>query len=109
MSDRLSQVSGHLSNTHGRGLLAGEVAIITGELRVFNVIAHLYPNDRLVFRVYPHSDPYHLPGAGQVQLDPLTPTNYPSHTNPILPARPNTGYRPQRSAPLCKRRRKGRR
>ncbi|KAJ7660858.1 hypothetical protein DFH06DRAFT_1089278 [Mycena polygramma] len=30
MSDRLSQVSQHLSNTHGRGLLAGEVAIITG-------------------------------------------------------------------------------
>jgi 3-oxoacyl-[acyl-carrier protein] reductase len=30
MSERLSQVSQHLSNTHGRGLLAGEVAIITG-------------------------------------------------------------------------------
>ncbi|KAJ7864307.1 hypothetical protein B0H14DRAFT_2736646 [Mycena olivaceomarginata] len=30
MSSRLSQVSQHLSNTHGRGLLAGEVAIITG-------------------------------------------------------------------------------
>ncbi|KAF9445607.1 NAD(P)-binding protein [Macrolepiota fuliginosa MF-IS2] len=30
MADRLAQVSGHLSNTHGRGLLAGEVAIITG-------------------------------------------------------------------------------
>lgn len=30
MSDRLSQVSGHLSNNHPRGLLAGEVAIITG-------------------------------------------------------------------------------
>ncbi|KAF6758768.1 short-chain dehydrogenase/reductase SDR [Ephemerocybe angulata] len=30
MADRLSQVSGHLSNTYGRGLLAGEVAIITG-------------------------------------------------------------------------------
>lgn len=30
MADRLSQVSGHLSNTHSRGLLAGEVAIITG-------------------------------------------------------------------------------
>jgi len=30
MSDRLSQVSGHLSNNHPRGLLVGEVAIITG-------------------------------------------------------------------------------
>jgi len=30
MASRLSQVSSHLSNTHGRGLLAGEVAIITG-------------------------------------------------------------------------------
>ncbi|TFY71389.1 hypothetical protein EVG20_g1610 [Dentipellis fragilis] len=30
MADRLAQVSGHLSNTYGRGLLAGEVAIITG-------------------------------------------------------------------------------
>jgi 3-oxoacyl-[acyl-carrier protein] reductase len=30
MSQRLSQISGHLSNTHSRGLLAGEVAIITG-------------------------------------------------------------------------------
>ncbi|KAJ7152396.1 hypothetical protein C8R46DRAFT_1121191 [Mycena filopes] len=30
MSDRLSQVSQHLSATHSRGLLAGEVAIITG-------------------------------------------------------------------------------
>lgn len=30
MSNRLQQVSGHLSNTHGRGLLAGEVAIVTG-------------------------------------------------------------------------------
>ncbi|OCH94180.1 short-chain dehydrogenase/reductase SDR [Obba rivulosa] len=29
-SDRLSQVSGHLTNSYGRGLLAGEVAIITG-------------------------------------------------------------------------------
>ncbi|KAG6910613.1 hypothetical protein DXG01_009122 [Tephrocybe rancida] len=31
MASRLAQVSGHVSNTHGRGLLAGEVAIITGE------------------------------------------------------------------------------
>ncbi|KAJ7744191.1 hypothetical protein B0H16DRAFT_1560442 [Mycena metata] len=30
MSDRLAQVSQHLSSTHGRGLFAGEVAIITG-------------------------------------------------------------------------------
>ena len=30
MSSRLAQVSGHVSNTHGRGLLAEEVAIITG-------------------------------------------------------------------------------
>ncbi|KAJ3984738.1 hypothetical protein F5890DRAFT_1266179 [Lentinula detonsa] len=30
MAGRLAQVSGHLSNTYGRGLLAGEVAIITG-------------------------------------------------------------------------------
>ncbi|KZT09054.1 short-chain dehydrogenase/reductase SDR [Laetiporus sulphureus 93-53] len=30
MADRLAQVSGHLSNTYSRGLLAGEVAIITG-------------------------------------------------------------------------------
>lgn len=30
MADRLAQVSGHLSNAYGRGLLAGEVAIITG-------------------------------------------------------------------------------
>ena len=30
MADRLAQVSGHLSNAYGRGLLAGEVALITG-------------------------------------------------------------------------------
>ena len=30
MSERLSQVSGHLSGALSRGLLAGEVAIITG-------------------------------------------------------------------------------
>ncbi|OSD05754.1 short-chain dehydrogenase/reductase SDR [Trametes coccinea BRFM310] len=30
MADRLAQVAGHLSNTYSRGLLAGEVAIITG-------------------------------------------------------------------------------
>ncbi|KAH9920318.1 uncharacterized protein B0H18DRAFT_1024814 [Fomitopsis serialis] len=31
MADRLAQVSGHLTNTYGRGLLVGEVAIITGD------------------------------------------------------------------------------
>lgn len=31
MSERLSQISGHLSNSYGSGLLAGEVAIITGK------------------------------------------------------------------------------
>ena len=30
MSSRLAQVSGHIANTYGRGLLAEEVAIITG-------------------------------------------------------------------------------
>ncbi|KAG5338533.1 3-oxoacyl-[acyl-carrier-protein] reductase [Termitomyces sp. T112] len=30
MASRLAQVSGHITNTYGRGLLAGEVAIITG-------------------------------------------------------------------------------
>jgi hypothetical protein len=30
MADRLSQVAGHITNSYGRGLLAGEVAIITG-------------------------------------------------------------------------------
>lgn len=34
MADRLAQVAGHLSNNYGRGLLAGEVAIITGTCRV---------------------------------------------------------------------------
>lgn len=37
MADRLAQVSGHLTNAYGRGLLAGDVAIITGEL-----VARLY-------------------------------------------------------------------
>lgn len=31
MADRLAQVSGHVTDTYGRGLLAGEVAIITGK------------------------------------------------------------------------------
>lgn len=30
MAERLEQVAGHLSNDHSRGLLNGEVAIITG-------------------------------------------------------------------------------
>lgn len=30
MANRLAQVSGHITNAYGRGLLAGEVAIITG-------------------------------------------------------------------------------
>ncbi|KAF8628530.1 hypothetical protein AX15_003841 [Amanita polypyramis BW_CC] len=30
MANRLTQLTGHLTNTYGRGLLAGEVAIITG-------------------------------------------------------------------------------
>lgn len=30
MADRLAQVAGHLSGAHPRGLLAGEVAIVTG-------------------------------------------------------------------------------
>lgn len=30
MAERLSQISGHISNNYGRGLLNGEVAIITG-------------------------------------------------------------------------------
>ena len=32
MAGRLTQVSKHLTNTYGRGLLAGDVVIITGEL-----------------------------------------------------------------------------
>jgi hypothetical protein len=31
MAGRLTQVTKHLTNTYGRGLLAGEVVIITGE------------------------------------------------------------------------------
>jgi hypothetical protein len=38
MASRLSQVSGHLTNNHGRGLLAGEVAIITGESEAGNAL-----------------------------------------------------------------------
>lgn len=30
MADRLSQVAGHITNSHGRGLLTDEVAIVTG-------------------------------------------------------------------------------
>lgn len=46
MSDRLAQISGHLTNVAGRGLLAGEVAIITGKfvhcklpLQLYQVLA----------------------------------------------------------------------
>ena len=41
MADRLAQVSGHLTNTYGRGLLVGEVAIITGEL-LARVYVHVH-------------------------------------------------------------------
>jgi 3-oxoacyl-[acyl-carrier protein] reductase len=30
MADRLKQISGHITSSYGRGLLAGEVAIVTG-------------------------------------------------------------------------------
>jgi hypothetical protein len=40
MADRLAQVSGHITNTYGRGLLAGEVAIITGERCLEGFTAH---------------------------------------------------------------------
>jgi len=40
MADRLAQVSGHITNTYGRGLLAGEVAIITGEHCLEGFTAH---------------------------------------------------------------------
>ena len=32
MAGRLTQVTKHLTNTYGRGLLVGDVVIITGEL-----------------------------------------------------------------------------
>ena len=36
MANRLAQVSGHITNAYGRGLLAGEVAIITGTFSTFH-------------------------------------------------------------------------
>ncbi|KAF7982418.1 hypothetical protein HWV62_28535 [Athelia sp. TMB] len=46
MADRLTQISGHLSNTHGRGLLAGEVAIITGSGQgIGRSAAHLFAKE----------------------------------------------------------------
>ena len=41
MAERLSQVSGHITNTHGRGLLAGEVAIITGMFFIGKILLAL--------------------------------------------------------------------
>jgi len=38
MAGRLAQVSGHLSNAYGRGLLSGEVTIITGEFVLYYTI-----------------------------------------------------------------------
>ncbi|KAH7884125.1 hypothetical protein F5I97DRAFT_2047292 [Phlebopus sp. FC_14] len=45
MSSRLAQVSGHLSNAYGRGLLAGEVAIITGEPGIGKSAALLFAKE----------------------------------------------------------------
>jgi len=42
MASRLSQVSGHISNTHSRGLLIGDVAIITGELFIPITVSTVY-------------------------------------------------------------------
>ena len=46
-SERLQQVANHLSNNHARGLLNGEVAIITGAFLVSPIGA---PFSRLTFR-----------------------------------------------------------
>jgi 3-oxoacyl-[acyl-carrier protein] reductase len=40
MSDRLAQISGHLSATHARGLLADQVVIITGAPPVPCLLSH---------------------------------------------------------------------
>lgn len=71
MANRLSQVSGHISNAHGRGLLAGEVAIITGMYRIlWPVFEDLF--FLLSFRAFPlccYNDLLMLDvllGAGQV-------------------------------------------
>ncbi|EPS99658.1 hypothetical protein FOMPIDRAFT_1024125 [Fomitopsis schrenkii] len=45
MATRLAQVSGHLTNTYGRGLLAGEVAIITGEFGIGRSAALLFAKE----------------------------------------------------------------
>jgi 3-oxoacyl-[acyl-carrier protein] reductase len=45
MANRLAQVSGHLSNAHGRGLLSGEVAIITGEFVLYRTILVIVDTD----------------------------------------------------------------
>jgi len=46
MSERLAQVSGHITNTYGRGLLAGEVAIITGSGQgIGRSAAHLFSKE----------------------------------------------------------------
>ncbi|KAG2338814.1 NAD(P)-binding protein [Suillus weaverae] len=45
MASRLAQVSGHLSNAHGRGLLSGEVAIITGEFGIGRSAALLFAKE----------------------------------------------------------------
>ena len=43
-SERLQQVANHLSNNHSRGLLDGEVAIITGTFLVSSIGAPLSIN-----------------------------------------------------------------
>ena len=55
MASRLEQVSQHLSNSHRRGLLTGEVAIITGD----------YPATLNWFTGSPFL------GVGQIKLHPL--------------------------------------
>lgn len=46
MASRLAQVSGHISNAYGRGLLAGEVAIITG---TFSTSHRQHTSDNFAF------------------------------------------------------------
>ena len=57
MANRINQISGHLSAAHARGLLTGEVAIITGELT--NNLAVVLP------RCSPLGDHRRRPGAGR--------------------------------------------
>jgi 3-oxoacyl-[acyl-carrier protein] reductase len=40
MANRLAQISGHISNTHSRGLLADEVVIVTGALMSILTLSH---------------------------------------------------------------------